>query len=41
MSAHESFASLEEASVEVGKYLPFRKEVRPGNAEDFAASFRR
>ena len=29
MSAHESFASLEEASVEVGKYLPFRKEVRP------------
>jgi pimeloyl-ACP methyl ester carboxylesterase len=29
MSAHESFASLEEASVEVAKYLPLRKEVRP------------
>lgn len=29
MSAHESFASLEEAAVEVAKYLPQRKEVRP------------
>jgi pimeloyl-ACP methyl ester carboxylesterase len=29
MSAHESFGSLEEAAVEVAKYLPLRKEVRP------------
>jgi pimeloyl-ACP methyl ester carboxylesterase len=29
MSAHESFASLEEAAQEVAKYLPRRKEVRP------------
>lgn len=29
MSAHESFASLDEAAVEVAKYLPHRKEVRP------------
>lgn len=29
MSAHESFASLEEAAAEVAKYLPHRREVRP------------
>ena len=29
MSAHESFGSLEEAAVEIAKYLPQRKEVRP------------
>lgn len=29
MRAHESFASLEEAAAEVGRYLPHRKEVRP------------
>ncbi len=29
MSAHESFASLEEAAKEIAKYLPQRKNVRP------------
>ena len=29
MSAHESFASLEEAAVEIAAYLPHRREVRP------------
>lgn len=29
MRAHESFGSLEEAAVEIGRYLPRRKEVRP------------
>jgi pimeloyl-ACP methyl ester carboxylesterase len=29
MSAHESFASLEEAAAEISKYLPQRKAVRP------------
>jgi pimeloyl-ACP methyl ester carboxylesterase len=29
MSKHESFASLEEAAVEIAVYLPHRKEVRP------------
>lgn len=29
MSAHESFASLEEAAEEIGKYLPYRKSFRP------------
>jgi pimeloyl-ACP methyl ester carboxylesterase len=29
LSAHESFASLEEAAVEVAKYLPQRKSVQP------------
>jgi pimeloyl-ACP methyl ester carboxylesterase len=29
MSAHESFASLDEAAVEISRYLPQRKEVRP------------
>jgi pimeloyl-ACP methyl ester carboxylesterase len=28
MSAHESFSSLEEAAIEIAKYLPQRKEVR-------------
>ena len=29
MSAHESFASLEEAAEEIGRYLPYRKSFRP------------
>ena len=29
MSAHESFASLDEAATEISRYLPHRKEVRP------------
>lgn len=29
MSAHESFASLEEAAAEISKYLPYRKSFRP------------
>lgn len=29
MSAHESFASLEEAAGEIGAYLPYRKSFRP------------
>jgi pimeloyl-ACP methyl ester carboxylesterase len=29
MSAHESFASLDEAAAEISRYLPHRKEVRP------------
>ena len=29
MSAHESFASLEEAAGEIGKYLQYRKSFRP------------
>jgi pimeloyl-ACP methyl ester carboxylesterase len=29
LSAHESFASLEEAAAEIARYLPQRKEVRP------------
>jgi pimeloyl-ACP methyl ester carboxylesterase len=29
LSAHESFASLEEAAAEISRYLPQRKEVRP------------
>jgi pimeloyl-ACP methyl ester carboxylesterase len=29
MSAHESFASLDDAATEISKYLPHRKEVRP------------
>jgi pimeloyl-ACP methyl ester carboxylesterase len=29
MSAHESFASLEEAATEIGKYVPYRKSFRP------------
>jgi pimeloyl-ACP methyl ester carboxylesterase len=29
MSAHESFASLDEAAAEISGYLPHRKEVRP------------
>ena len=29
MQAHDSFASLEEAAHEIGKYLPHRKQVRP------------
>jgi pimeloyl-ACP methyl ester carboxylesterase len=29
LSAHESFASLEEAGAEIAKYLPFRKSFRP------------
>jgi pimeloyl-ACP methyl ester carboxylesterase len=29
MSAHESFASLDEAATEISTYLPHRKEVRP------------
>jgi pimeloyl-ACP methyl ester carboxylesterase len=29
MSAHESFASLEEAAAEIAPYLPHRKSVRP------------
>ncbi len=29
MSAHESFASLEEAAQEISKYLPYRKSFRP------------
>jgi pimeloyl-ACP methyl ester carboxylesterase len=29
MGAHESFASLDEAADEIGKYLPQRKSVRP------------
>ncbi|HVN86073.1 MAG TPA: alpha/beta hydrolase [Candidatus Binatia bacterium] len=29
MSAHESFASLEEAAAEIAPYLPHRKNVRP------------
>ena len=29
MSAHESFASLDEAAAEISTYLPHRKEVRP------------
>jgi pimeloyl-ACP methyl ester carboxylesterase len=29
MTAHESFASLEEAAAEIASYLPHRKEVRP------------
>ena len=29
MRAHESFASLDEAAVEISRYLPQRKEVRP------------
>ena len=28
MSAHESFATLEEAASEIARYLPYRKEVR-------------
>jgi pimeloyl-ACP methyl ester carboxylesterase len=31
MSAHESFASLEEAAQEISKYLPQRKSVRPAS----------
>ncbi len=29
MTAHDSFASLDEAAVEISRYLPHRKEVRP------------
>jgi len=29
MRAHESFASLDEAAIEIAKYLPHRKAVRP------------
>ena len=29
MRAHESFASLEDAAIEIGKYLPYRKSFRP------------
>src|SRR4029077_5514574 len=29
MSAHESFASLDDAAAEISRYLPHRKEVRP------------
>jgi pimeloyl-ACP methyl ester carboxylesterase len=29
MSAHESFASLEEAAEEIGRYVPYRKSFRP------------
>ncbi len=29
LSAHESFASLDEAAAEIAKYLPFRKSFRP------------
>jgi pimeloyl-ACP methyl ester carboxylesterase len=29
MSAHESFGSLDEAAIEIAKYLPQRKSVRP------------
>lgn len=29
LSAHESFASLDDAAVEISRYLPQRKEVRP------------
>ena len=29
MGAHESFASLEDAATEIGKYLPYRKSFRP------------
>jgi pimeloyl-ACP methyl ester carboxylesterase len=29
MRAHESFASLDEAAVEISRYLPHRREVRP------------
>jgi pimeloyl-ACP methyl ester carboxylesterase len=31
MRAHESFASLDEAALEISKYLPQRKNVRPGS----------
>ncbi|MHB8669018.1 MAG: alpha/beta fold hydrolase [Acidimicrobiales bacterium] len=31
MRAHESFASLDEAAAEIGRYLPRRKEVRPAS----------
>jgi pimeloyl-ACP methyl ester carboxylesterase len=31
MSAHESFASLEEAAAEIARYLPYRRSFRPEN----------